>query len=166
MVEADRLGCQHRLQPLPLGGDRLGFVAVAPPEVWGEYLDRDQWIPCPDGGHGPGEEGGPVVALIVPGDRGEHDVAQTQGGDGLGDALGFLVIDGLGGESLVHLAEGAAAGADRSPQQKRGRSGGVALTAVWAAPLLADGVQPLLLHDGLHRLQFGGIADRRADPFR
>ena len=68
--------------------------------------------------------------------------------------------------SFVDLAEGAAAGADRPTQQEGGGAGGVALTAVGAAPLFANGVKPLLLHHPLHGFQVTGIADGAAQPFR
>ena len=105
-----------------------------------------------------------MVGQIVTGHGRQHHIGESQGGDSLGHPLCFGAIEGVGGLALVDLAEGATAGADRPSQQKGGRTGGIALGPVGAAPLLADGVQALLLHHTLHPRQLAGGAHRRTNP--
>ena len=100
-----------------------------------------------------------MVGQVIAGNGGEDHVTQAETEHGCGHPLGFGGIERGRGFSLLYLAEGTAAGADGAPQQERGGAGGVALAAVGAAALLADGVQPLLFHHPLHGFQGTGVAD-------
>ena len=166
MVEAHRLGRQHRGQSLPLSHQRLIVIRHAPPEIGGEHFKGDQRIAGSDRRHGAGEQAGAVIGEIIAGHRREHHITELHRLNGIGHPLGFGGIHRHRGLALVHLAEGTAAGADRATQEKRRRSGGVALAAVGAAPLLTDGVEPVLLHQPLHPLQLRGVADRPPQPVR
>ena len=149
---------------MPLGGQPLPWIAVAPPEVGGEHFYGHQGLPLADGGHGVAKQAGAVVGLVVAGYGGEHHIAQPEPLHGLGHPLGFAGIQGEGCLALGYLAKAATAGADRAPQQEAGGAGGMALAPVRATALLADGVQPLLCHHRLHRLQLAGFADRPLQP--
>ena len=153
VVETHRLGGEHGAEPLPLGCDGRLFIALAPPEVGGEHLDSHVGLALADRRHSGGEQAGAMVDPVVAGDGGEHHVLQSEQGHGIGHPLRFVGVVGARGLAFVHLTEGAAAGANRTPEQERGRAGGVALAAIGASALLADGVEPLLLHHPLHRFQ-------------
>ena len=96
---------------------------------------------------------GAVVGHVVAGHGREHHIGEPERGNCLGHPHRLGRIERGRGLALLHLAEGAAAGADRASQQKGGGASGVALCSVGAAALLADGVQPLLLHQSLHVFQ-------------
>ena len=107
-----------------------------------------------------------MVGEVVPGDGGEHHITQAHGGNRRSNPFGFAAIEGRWGFPLLHLAKGTASGANRTTQQKRGGACRVALAPVGAAALLANGVEPLLFNDSLHRLQGRSLANRPPEPGR
>ena len=166
MVEAHRFGGQHGGQPLPLGRQAVRFVAMAAPEVGSEHLDRRPRAAAANGGHGGCEQAGAVVGQIVTGHGREHHIGELEAGHRRGHPLRLSSVERSRGLALVHLAEGAAAGADRPPQQEGGRAGGIALGPVGAAALLADRMQSPLFDHPLHGLQLGSSPDGTAQPGR
>ena len=166
VVEAHGPGGKHGRQPLPLGGDGRPFISKTAPEVWSEHFNADQGIASSNGGHGSRKQTGPVVGEVVAGDGGEHHITQAHGGNRRSNPFGFEAIEGRWGFPLLHLAKGTTAGANRTTQQKRGGACRVALAPVGAAALLANGVEPLLFNDPLHRLQGRSLANRPPEPGR
>ena len=144
----------------------VDFVALTAPEVWGEHLDGDQGIALADGRDGAREQASAVVEQVVAGHGREHHIAQAQADHRFGHPFGFGAIHGAWCLSFVHLAKGAAAGADRAAQQEGGGAAGITLAPVRTAALLADRVQPLLLHHRLHPFQIAGSANRHPQPGR
>ena len=112
-----------------------------------------------------GVQPGAAVGLVVAGDAGHGRVAQAHRADALGHAPGLVTVQrrGLAG---VDLAEVAAARALLAADEERRLLVLPALEDVGAAGLLADGVQPLVLHQLLQRRVLRPGADTGLDPRR
>ena len=106
-----------------------------------------------------------LVGEVVARDTGDRRVAQPHLLHALGDTARFVgvVVRGLAG---VDLAEVAASGALRAADQEGRLAVLPALVDVGAAGLLAHGVQPLVLHEGVQRGVLGSHLRARLDPFR
>ena len=75
-----------------MGLDGRCFIAVASPEIGGEYFDSYQGITGPNRRHGLGEQAGPVIALIVASHSRQHHVAELECLNGFGHPLRFQRI--------------------------------------------------------------------------
>ena len=164
VVEAHRLRRQHQRQPPRLGRPALRLIAVAAPEIGRQHFDLHPRIPASHRRHRAREQTGAVIFEVVAGHGRQHHIAQLESTHRLGHPLGLGRIKGRRGLALIHLAKSTAARTHRPAQQKGGRAGRIALGPVGAAALLADGVQSLLTHHGLHPLQGGGIPHRPPQP--
>ena len=108
-----------------------------------------------------GEMCGPAIRQVVAVDRGDHHVAQTEPGDGVGDAGGFVGLQraGLAG---AHVAEAAGAGAGVAHDHHGGVALRPALADIRAGGLLANRHQAVVAHQ-----RAGLVIDRvvrRLDP--
>ena len=104
-----------------------------------------------------------MVIEVIACNGGEHDVSQPHGFNRIGNLLRFERVDGLRA-TFLHLAERAAARADRPPQQECCGAGGVTLTSVRAAPFLADGVKGVGLHQPLNPFDRRGLSQGATQP--
>lgn len=80
------------------------------------------------------------VGQVVPGDRGDDDVAEPEGADGLHEALRFVGVHRRG-RPLADVAVAAAPRAGVAQDEERGRSRPEALAPVGAEGFLADAVE-------------------------
>jgi len=64
-----------------------------------------------------------------------------------------------GSMALIHLAEGAGAGAGGPHQQKGGGAVGVAFAPVGTPSFFADGMNLSVFNDALNFRNFAGVAD-------
>ena len=112
-----------------------------------------------DAAHRLGVQPRALVGQVVARDAGDGRVAQAHLRDALGDAarLVGVVVGGLAG---VDLAEVAAPGALRAADEERRLAVFPALVDVGAAGLLADRVQPLVLHERVQRRCTPGPSSR------
>jgi len=77
------------------GVENLPDEALLALEVRDETLDEDGGVPLFDRPDGVGEVARALVGQVVPVDRREDDVVQPDVGDGVGDVLGFLGVEGF-----------------------------------------------------------------------
>ena len=132
-------------------------------EVGREDLDAGVRVLGVDAAHGLGVQPRAAVGQVVARDAGDRGVAQAHPHDALGDAarLVGVVVGGLAG---VDLAEVAAPRALRAADEERRLAVLPALVDVGAAGLLADRVQPLVLHERVQRRVLRSHLRARLDP--
>ena len=124
--------------------DRSDRIDIAL-EVGNEDFDRRGRVAGLDLADGLGKGPGAEVREIVAIDRGEDHVAELHAGAGLGDACGFSRVK-LGGPPVGDGAVGTVPCADVTQDHEGGGAVFPALADVWAAGLLADGVEVELPH--------------------
>jgi hypothetical protein len=116
--------------------DRAGLVA----EVGREDLDRRVGRALADRRDAAHEVVGAAVREVVAVDRRDHDVAQAELGDRLGEPRGLVRVDAVG-QARGDVAERARARAHRAEHHHRRVSLRPALVQVRARRLLADGAE-------------------------
>ena len=111
------------------------------------------------------EGGGAEVGQVVAVDAGDHGVAQAHALDRLGHAqrLERVVVRRLAG---LHVAEPAPARARVAEDHERGRAALPAVADVRAGRLLADRVQPLLVHHPAQLAVLGAAGGGHLEPRR
>ena len=128
VVEDIRYGRAHE----PVQGDRLPAA-----EVGHQDLQQRLRTARPHRLQAGREVSGTAIAQVVPVHRGDDDIAQTHGGNGLGQVVGFGRV-GRPGAAVRHVAERAAAGADIPEDHEGGGAVVEALPEIRAIGLLAD----------------------------
>ena len=111
-----------------------------PRKIRGQHLHpgrRRQTAKSPDGGR---ELLRSAVGQIIPGDRGDHHIAQPHDPGGLGHTLRLIPLH-RPGKTSAHGAETAMPGADRPQDHESGRTAGETFPFVGAAGLFADGME-------------------------
>lgn len=109
-------------------------------KIGNEDFDAAAGNAVADGVDGGGKQGGPAVGLVIAIDAGDDGEAEAHAGDGFGDAVGFVVIDGERG-ALLDGAEAAAAGAEVAEDHEGGGAAVPAVADVGTGGAFADGVQ-------------------------
>src|SRR5690606_11127601 len=135
------------------------------PEVGHEDLDAGGRRELADPPDAFDEMPGAAVAQVVAVDAGDHDVAQSQGGDGAREVEWLVRIERIG-TAMADVAERTAAGALVTHDHERRRALAEALADVRAGRLLADRVQPVLPQDPLDLVEAAvGPGRLHANPF-
>ena len=123
--------------------DGLEVVGIAL-EIGDEDFDLCVGGGLADGADGVGPDGGAAVGQLVAVDGGDDDVAEVHGGDGVGDACGFIVV-WRGGSACFDVTEAAGAGAGVAEDHDGGDAGRPALAHVGALGFLTDGVEVVVV---------------------
>jgi hypothetical protein len=132
-------------------------------EVRNEHLDRGGRVAMAHGADRRGPDRGSAVGEFVAGHTGDDAVAQAHGGDCFGHA-GRLAKVEFGGPPGLDRAEVAGAGADIAQDHQGGRAAGPALAKVRAFRALADGVEPVRIHELPHGLVAGAAGYLCPEP--
>jgi hypothetical protein len=111
-------------------------------EVWDQDFDLNVGRAVANGADGGGEDTGAAIGGVIAVDGGDDRVIDAEGLDGLREAEGFKLVDGVGATG-VDGAEAAGACAGVTQNHKGGGAAVVALADIWAAGFLTDGVELL-----------------------
>ena len=137
VIEDVRTGAEDGFQRLP--------VAL---EIWDEDFDRRMGAAAVQLLQGAGEDAGAAVGKFVAVDRGDHRMAQLQVGHGGGDAVRFILVQGLGPPGLDG-AKAAASGAYIAQNHEGRRAPAPALADIGTMGALAHGVEVEAAHQVL-----------------
>ncbi len=130
-----------------------------------EHFDRAVGILVAHRADRGGPDRGATVFQFVAGNRGDHTVAQTHLGDGVGDASGFAEVE-LGGAAGLDRAEVAGARANVTEDHHRGRAARPAFAEVGALGALANGVEFVGINQLAHCLIAGTGGELGTEPGR
>jgi hypothetical protein len=137
VVQNVRPGVEYRAQ--------RGLVTL---EIRYQHFDAALGPPRMDGAHRGRERAGAEVLEVITIDRGDDDVVELHGVDGVGELIGLLRIKGEG-RAMRHVAVGARARADVAHDHERRRAVVPALADVGAVRFLADRMQTEVAHQAL-----------------